>query len=315
MLSAAKLAHALGGHRVGRHWIAKCPAHQDRTPSLSIAESDDGKALVYCHAGCGQAQVIAALRDRGLWTNGDRHHDRKIRQHGHQFAHDLTDRDDAKRTAVALGIWHEARPGAETIVGTYLRSRGISLDPLPRGLRFHPQCWRPRGDAGNRVSPLPAMVALVEHIERGPVAIHRTYLRANGHGKARIEPAKASLGPVAGGAVRFGMPREGEWLAIAEGIESALSLATAYALPCWAALSANGIKSLVLPPEASMVLICADNDVSDTGQRAAYDAAERFLREGRRVRVAIPPEVGTDFNDLLCSAAPNNVQGEARDVA
>jgi putative DNA primase/helicase len=73
----------------------------------------------------------------------------------------------------------------------------------------------------------------------------------------------------------------------------------ACALPGWAALSAGGIKSLVLPPSANMVLICADNDANGVGQRAANAAAERFLAEGRRVRIALPPRSGTDFNDLL----------------
>ena len=83
MLSAAKLALALGGHRVGRHWIAKCPAHQDQTPSLSIAECDDGKPLVHCHAGCAQAQVIAALQNLLLWSADLQHrhfvHGRSVR--------------------------------------------------------------------------------------------------------------------------------------------------------------------------------------------------------------------------------------------
>jgi putative DNA primase/helicase len=67
-MSAAELPYALGGQRIGRGWIAKCPAHQDRTPSLSIGKSDDGKLLFYCHAGCGQAQVIVALQHPVLWS-------------------------------------------------------------------------------------------------------------------------------------------------------------------------------------------------------------------------------------------------------
>ena len=46
--------------------MARCPAHYDTTPSLSIGE-DKGKLLVHCHVGCKQSAVIAALRDRGLW--------------------------------------------------------------------------------------------------------------------------------------------------------------------------------------------------------------------------------------------------------
>ena len=140
--------------------------------------------------------------------------------------------------------------------------------------------------------PLPAMVALVEHVERGPVAVHCTYLRPDGSGKADIEKPKAIFGPVGGGAVRFGAPRAGEWLAVAEGIETALSVAVACSMPAWAALSAGGIKNLVLPPEATHVVICADHDASGTGERAAHDAAARWLAEGRRVRIAMPPEPG-----------------------
>ena len=36
----------------GRGWMARCPAHDDRTPSLSIAQGDDGRVLLKCHAGC-----------------------------------------------------------------------------------------------------------------------------------------------------------------------------------------------------------------------------------------------------------------------
>jgi len=47
--------------RNGEGFTARCPAHPDRTPSLSIAEGDDGRALVHCHAGCDHADVLAAL--------------------------------------------------------------------------------------------------------------------------------------------------------------------------------------------------------------------------------------------------------------
>jgi Protein of unknown function (DUF3631) len=41
--------------------MATCPAHDDRTPSLSIDEGSDGRALLKCHAGCAVTDVIAAL--------------------------------------------------------------------------------------------------------------------------------------------------------------------------------------------------------------------------------------------------------------
>lgn len=45
---------------------ARCPAHDDRSPSLSVAEKD-GVVLVHCHSGCEQDDVIDALREKGLW--------------------------------------------------------------------------------------------------------------------------------------------------------------------------------------------------------------------------------------------------------
>jgi len=41
-------------------WRAKCPAHDSKRLSLSIAERD-GKTLLYCFAGCGASDVVAAL--------------------------------------------------------------------------------------------------------------------------------------------------------------------------------------------------------------------------------------------------------------
>jgi len=42
-------------------WIAKCPAHDDRRPSLSIREAEDHKVLLHCWSGCSAAEVVTAL--------------------------------------------------------------------------------------------------------------------------------------------------------------------------------------------------------------------------------------------------------------
>src|SRR4051812_37536191 len=42
-------------------WCACCPAHDDIKPSLSVSEGEDGRALVYCHAGCTVAAVCLAV--------------------------------------------------------------------------------------------------------------------------------------------------------------------------------------------------------------------------------------------------------------
>jgi len=64
-MTAETIARELHGRRSGAGWMARCPAHQDRDPSLSIRETD-GKLLVHCHAGCDQRDVVAALKTGGL---------------------------------------------------------------------------------------------------------------------------------------------------------------------------------------------------------------------------------------------------------
>jgi hypothetical protein len=44
-----------------RGWQALCPAHDDRHPSLHVAEGDDGRALLICYAGCSTEQILDAL--------------------------------------------------------------------------------------------------------------------------------------------------------------------------------------------------------------------------------------------------------------
>lgn len=51
-----------GVRQVGpRRWMARCPAHEDRNPSLSITEGKDGRVLLHCFAGCRTEDVLQAL--------------------------------------------------------------------------------------------------------------------------------------------------------------------------------------------------------------------------------------------------------------
>lgn len=85
------------------------------------------------------------------------------------------------------------------------------------------------------------MMALVVSTATGePVAVHRTYLRPDGGGKADIEPAKASKGPIRGGAIMLDSPQPGRPLVIGEGIETSLSAGVLPGVPAWAAIAAGG---------------------------------------------------------------------------
>jgi putative DNA primase/helicase len=284
-MNAEMIAGALGGCRAGAGWVARCPAHDDRRPSLSIRDCSSGVVLVRCHAGCEQERVILALRARGLWT------DRQPRLAARRSARNVErqpDRDDARRSQEALAIWQSATPAGGTAVEAYLGSRSLHLAPPPM-LRFHAGLKHPSGGRW------PAMVALVTRGPDGtPLAIHRTFLAADGAGKAPVDPAKMMLGPCRSGVVRLADPSD--VLMVGEGIDA--MQATGH--PAWAALSTSGLRSLDLPPEVRNVIVLADAD--DAGEAAAKDCAFRWKREGRRVRIARPPQ-GMDFNDMLAGHA------------
>jgi len=78
MSSAAKLLDRLERVRQtgsGR-WLARCPAHEDRSPSLSIRALDDGRVLINCFAGCEAGNVLSAicLTMSDLFPEGVREH-------------------------------------------------------------------------------------------------------------------------------------------------------------------------------------------------------------------------------------------------
>jgi hypothetical protein len=295
MSAAETIAKALGGHKTGNGWTARCPAHDDHKPSLSISSGKDDKVLVHCHAGCSQRDIFTAiLRERGLLGKSGRH--RRKDHIADQEGADA-DADARKRSALALAIWRACGPANATPVQTYLAARGINL-PLPDTLRFNYRLKHPAGDRW------PAMVALVTHgTDATPLAIHRTFLARDGSSKAPVDPQKMMFGPCRGGVVRLadadlsGCPFANSGvLMVGEGIETCLAAMQATGHPAWAALSTAGLCALDLPEHVRDVIVLADGDA--TGEAAARDCAWRWKRQGRRVRIARPPQ-GMDFNDML----------------
>ena len=282
MSDARTITMALGGKWYHRYGLAFCPAHNNTvTPALSVGTGREGQLLLNCKAGCAFADVAAALRDRGLSEN-----DHKRTQHDHkaeQAANDL------KRSQQAMGVADGTIPIVGTIAETYLRGRGITC-PLPvDALRFHPACWHSSG------KHLPAMVARV--LGSDGYAVHRTYLKPDGSGKADVEPAKAMLANCAGGAVRI-VEADGA-LVVCEGIETGLSLASGLLqrpATIWAAMSASGMGNLRLPPTPARLTIATDGD--DAGRTAAHKLADRAHKLGWAVSFLHAPD-GKDWNDVL----------------
>ncbi len=283
MTSAREIAAMMDLRRVpGRQaWRGDCPAC-GYAAGLVVTQKD-GRALWWCASCQDGAAVTAAIRGAmgGNWTPP---------QHQHQPAAPAA--STARKTALARDLWDAARPHPGTLVDLYLEARGLAGTQSAE-LRFHPAVPHPGGGR------LPAMVAAVRCTSTGEVqAVHRTFLRADGAGKALIEPAKASLGPVRGGAIMLNPPRADAPLVVAEGIETALSAGLIFSGAAWSAVSAGNLAALPLPalPACPVVLIAADPGTA--GQRDAATAARAWKAEGRQVRIATPDNPTDDFNDM-----------------
>jgi putative DNA primase/helicase len=298
-MSAREVAAALGGAcRSGAWWRCRCPVHSSRSATLALRDGERGM-IVKCFADCDPRDILAELRRMGLIVgrSGDGPPLPALRS----SARDHT----TPRMALARRIWDAAQDVGGTPVVHYLAGRRLTIAPPP-SLRWSPRCWHREARAW-----LPAMVARVDNIDGEPIGVHRTYLARDDRGQWRRRD-RATLGPIAGGAVRLALAAE--TLLVGEGLETCLASMLATARPAWAALSTSGIMALALPAIVRDVVILADHDSSGAGERAARQAAERWLGEGRRVTLALPPEPGTDFNDVLLGRAHAHIT-EAHDAA
>lgn len=188
---------------------------------------------------------------------------------------------------------HPILPG--TIAADYLLARRCVLPPVEGHLRWHPALRHPSGYVG------PALVGLVtDVVTRQFLSLHRTWIQADGR-KADVDPPRLLLGGhrKAGGCIRL-WPDEAvtHGLAVAEGIETALSLAHGYA-PAWSLIDAGNLAALPVLGGVEVLVIAADNDPA--GIKAADELARRWVAAGREVFVT--RQAANDLNDALREAA------------
>ena len=287
MTDAREITLALGGKWFRRYGAAPCPVCQPSghklQNALTLADGNDGRLLLNCKkSACSFLDILVAA---GIGSG-----EYKAPDPSAIAAREAQQRaDEQRRAAQADHVWRESQPIQGTLAEVYLRSRGITC-PLPKALRFHAACWH-----GPTAKRYPAMIAAVQGNKLA--AVHRTYLRADGSGKADVDTPKMMMGSTAGAAVRLA-ERQGE-LVVCEGVETALSLSSGLLsapTAVWAALSASGMRGLSLPPQAGQLTIASDGDAA--GREAASALAARADALGWRVTLLPAPE-GLDWNDVL----------------
>jgi len=175
--------------RSGNELKACCPFHSEKTPSFTVY---DGGGRFFCFGyGAGGDVLDFVQRLHGV---GLREAAGMLAGNSLPSVHvaPLPVDDGADRIAEAKAIWRDAQPVKGTLAETYLRSRGLHL-PLPDSLRFASLRY------GRRGPEHPVLVACIASADDKLVGIQRTYLQADGGGKASVPKPKLSLGRVAGG--------------------------------------------------------------------------------------------------------------------
>ncbi len=194
-------------------------------------------------------------------------------------------------------LWGECVPLAiHDPCHRYLTQRGLGQElRFPPCLRLHQAL--PYWDAGEKLGPFPAMVASIVDPSGRLVALHRTYLTADGR-KANVPTPKkvtGASGLMAGASIPLHEPTGGV-IGIAEGIETALATHFASGIHTVAAYCAGNMASYVWPQSVKRIVVFADAD------RAGVDAAQklkiRAMQSGLSAVVLSPTTPGTDWCDV-----------------
>jgi Toprim domain len=273
-MSASAIAAALADRPVKRlphgDYLCPCPAHDDHSPSLSIRDGPRG-LIVHCWAGCEARDVYAAIRAKKIKIErGDAPPNTPIKRSAEY---------QRRQREKAGWFWRQRKPIIGSIAETYLReARGYS-GPLPPTLAFlppHKPEFHPALIAAFALvdEPEPGILGKPQHV----TAIHLTFLKPDGSGKAEAEPNKISVGSPLGKPIVLAPPNDLLALAITEGIEDALTAYQATGVAAWAAGSAYFMLPLAetVPDYIECITVYADPD------KAGQDAARKLANALRR---------------------------------
>jgi hypothetical protein len=292
------------GVRRGSYWIVgDVSGAKGRSLYVRLRSSSSAAGGHWTDAASGQyGDLLDLVRlNRGLATVSDALDEARAflneppRQAVEHAAYDRGARAERHPSEAASRLFALTSPVPGTIAETYLRSRGITAYLDFPALGFLANCYY-RAEGSIEPKPLPALIARVTNLNGRTTGVHRTWLRADGGGKADLPEPRKALGELHGHGVRFGIPSV--VLAAGEGIETILALRSVLPdLPSVAALSAAHLGALRLPEGLKRLYIACDNDRA--GLDAGLALATRAISQGSAARLLVPDR--KDFNDDLKS--------------
>ena len=276
----ADLVKRLGGEWRDGKGMCLCPAHADRSPSLSVRVGDTA-LLFKCFAGCDSRDVLRAIRrlDSNALASVPAETDLRARPSATNW---LRQR--------ALELWDTSSRLQGSSAQEYLRRR--SLTTPSSALRFNPRT--PLG-GGKLVTFRPALIAAL-HEAGSFVAVQRTFLDLHEPRRARdLANPRRMLGRPFGGAVV--LEPATDVLGLAEGVETAFSAMVLLGLPVWATLGNERFARIALPDTVTRLVLLPDNDRG--GRIGASKASAAYAMPGRTIETVWPPTGFNDWNDVL----------------
>lgn len=330
---------APGGKVNGAYYMPRNPRRDDRHPgSFWIRVSGQAIGAWRDEAIDLQGDVIdlvtylAGLRDRKAtrdwcmsWLGWSQGVDRKKLEVNRRQAILKEQQDNrqeaqsaAKKADRAFAIYLNSRElVAGDLVHRYLASRGIDLGKLPKppgAIRFHPSLEH--HDDDGVITEWPCMVAGMCNSEGRVVAIHRTYLKPDGSGKAPVDKPKKIWPAFKGCVVRLSKgarnlsPEQAAKkgvsgpLGLAEGIENGLAVAISVLdLRVWAAGSLANMANIPKLPCISRLIVCRDNDDHLSQADKGFERVIAQLKTRQFSLSVARSWIGKDTNDLLKGAA------------
>lgn len=327
------------GHRNGRYWMARCPWRADRHAGSFWVTVGGDMPGAWVDAATDDKGDVFNLIDKAVGLNGDF---RAVMQWARGWLRlgSMSDDERRRRVAVAqrqqneaaidehvaaerkrrraMAVYIEAKRNMRAFSGSpvdvYLQTRGIDLRRLgriPGALGFLPAAQH--YETGTQ---WPCIVACMTGDDGALQAIHRTFLHADGFGKAPVMPSRKIWPSFAGAAIRIWRGESGlrereaaehglrETLLLCEGLEDGLSLALA--MPhyrIWCAGSLGNLAAIALPECVDAVIVHADNDWGKPQAMRAFDQAiDALSAQGRDVSVA-RSHIGKDANDALLASS------------
>ena len=252
----ADIVAALRGKWHGSYALCICPAHEDRTPSLSVRQGDRG-LLVHCFAGCVPSRILEEINRLDPKT-----------------AKSVPDYRPPGSAMDISWLWEQGTAINGTLAERYLVGRNLPTDATD--LRFHPNCQNGRKPLERYEPTLMVGIRL-----RGKlVGIQRIFLDPN---TAKHRDKKI-----------IGRSRSASWegiqptdtLAIAESFEDAHAYATMKGIPCWSSMAANKLHAIAIPDSVQNIILAPDND--RPGRIAVNRGLKTYRDAGYAVEVDLP---------------------------